>query len=539
MRTWLHGHDPLSPLAFEGPLAAIKAQVACGERYFERLLKRHLVDNRHRTVLVLKPDRDLAECEAQEERVRLEAGARQHDRAGSPGSGRSHEHAQAYTGAARHAGGAGHVEPNELESLIGGAAFMNLWGCAFEDLLTRQDSEGRNIVDHYLTRRGWKETATAKRYMTDLRHSVMSLYEVSDIVPGESFLARDLVRGGEPVRVHERSGSKTLAEWDRIGARLVDMGSKTEMAGGVLLYDRAISEDLLEDLKKMVAKLPEHRKRLAGEVGVEATNPIVVEELSEAGLLRVSAPIFSSHWLSEILDRVLDPEPLSFTNSDGDDLVLFTVCYPLGRGVSANPVRTALEAIECLRPASENFWNWIRAEDTGPLADTKQHKKAERRISTTMEDGAIVLGTIELKGLQLIFGANSVERVKAGREMLEAALGNLVSEPTIEQQTPAELMAARSEKKQAPPPDLSPAETRALVHLDLDLLYRRQLDEPIPMLGDVSPRTAIRSKKEREKVVSWIKTLENHMAHVPSDDPMAGYEFGWLWEELGIADHRR
>ena len=108
--------------------------------------------------------------------------------------------------------------------LIGGAAFMNLWGCAFEDLLTRQDSEGRNIVDDYLTRRGWKETATAKRYMTDLRHSVMSLYEVSDIVPGESFLARDLVRGGEPVRVHERSGSKTLAEWDRIGARLVDMG---------------------------------------------------------------------------------------------------------------------------------------------------------------------------------------------------------------------------------------------------------------------------------------------------------------------------
>jgi hypothetical protein len=69
--------------------------------------------------------------------------------------------------------------------------------------------------------------------------------------------------------------------------------------------------------------------------------------------------------------------------------------------------------------------------------------------------------------------------------------------------------------------------------------YRQQLDEPIPMLGDVSPRTAIRSKKEREKVVSWIKTLENHMAHVPSDDPMAGYEFGWLWEELGIADHRR
>ena len=95
-------------------------------------------------------------------------------------------------------------------------------------------------------------------------------------------------------------------------------------------------------------------------------------------------------------------------------------------------------------------------------------------------------------------------------------------------------MAARSEKKQAPPPDLSFAETRALVHLNLDRLYRQQLDEPIPMLGDVSPRTAIRSKKEREKVVSWIKTLENHMAHVPSDDPMAGYEQKKVATKLGV-----
>jgi hypothetical protein len=71
--SWLHGRDPLSPLAFEGPLAAIKAKVAGGERYFERLLRRHLVDNSHRTILVLEPDRDLAECEAWEERARLEA----------------------------------------------------------------------------------------------------------------------------------------------------------------------------------------------------------------------------------------------------------------------------------------------------------------------------------------------------------------------------------------------------------------------------------------------------------------------------------
>jgi hypothetical protein len=73
LRSWLYGRDPLSPLAFDGPLAAIKARVAGGERYFEGLLKHHLIDNRHRTVLVLEPDRDLAEREARDERARLEA----------------------------------------------------------------------------------------------------------------------------------------------------------------------------------------------------------------------------------------------------------------------------------------------------------------------------------------------------------------------------------------------------------------------------------------------------------------------------------
>jgi Zn-dependent M16 (insulinase) family peptidase len=73
LRSWLHGRDPVAELAFDRPLAAIKAKAAGGKRYFEGLLKRNLIDNHHRTVLVLEPDRDLAEREAQEERARLQA----------------------------------------------------------------------------------------------------------------------------------------------------------------------------------------------------------------------------------------------------------------------------------------------------------------------------------------------------------------------------------------------------------------------------------------------------------------------------------
>jgi Zn-dependent M16 (insulinase) family peptidase len=71
LRSWLHGRDPLSPLAFEAPLAAIKARVAAGEPYFENIIRRQFVASRHRTVLILRPDQEQAEREAREEEARL------------------------------------------------------------------------------------------------------------------------------------------------------------------------------------------------------------------------------------------------------------------------------------------------------------------------------------------------------------------------------------------------------------------------------------------------------------------------------------
>jgi len=87
------------------------------------------------------------------------------------------------------------MKVNEAVSILDQEQFMStIWGCAFEDFLTRELDNGRNIVDDYLKRRGWKENASTRSYMSALRTSVMSLYEVSNIVKNTSFL----VRGGDP-----------------------------------------------------------------------------------------------------------------------------------------------------------------------------------------------------------------------------------------------------------------------------------------------------------------------------------------------------
>ena len=98
------------------------------------------------------------------------------------------------------------VEFEEIDEALGGNWGTTLWGCAFKDFLTRRfEPDERNPVEAYLRHRGWKESAAARRYMTALQSSVMSLYEVSDLTPGQSLRARDLIRGGEPVLVSERS----------------------------------------------------------------------------------------------------------------------------------------------------------------------------------------------------------------------------------------------------------------------------------------------------------------------------------------------
>ena len=69
--------------------------------------------------------------------------------------------------------------------------------------------------------------------------------------------------------------------------------------------------------------------------------------------------------------------------------------------------------------------------------------------------------------------------------------------------------------------------------------YRRILDQPIPMLGDQSPRKAATTPNGRAKVVEWLKMLENSSARHAPDDAMAGYDFAWLWSELGLDEDRR
>jgi cytochrome b len=69
--------------------------------------------------------------------------------------------------------------------------------------------------------------------------------------------------------------------------------------------------------------------------------------------------------------------------------------------------------------------------------------------------------------------------------------------------------------------------------------YRKVLNEPVPMLGSISPRDAARTRSGRAKLVEWLKHLEQGSStHQTDGNPLGSYDFGWMWTELGIENLR-
>ena len=71
LSTWLYDGDPFAPLAWEKPLAAVKARLKRREPVFENAIRRWLLDNTHRVTVLLTPDDTLAAERQAREDARL------------------------------------------------------------------------------------------------------------------------------------------------------------------------------------------------------------------------------------------------------------------------------------------------------------------------------------------------------------------------------------------------------------------------------------------------------------------------------------
>jgi hypothetical protein len=258
------------------------------------------------------------------------------------------------------------IDPAEIEDLLGAYAATTIWGAAFEDLLATDLPDGRNLADEYLRRRGWKESAATREYIAGLRHSAISLYEVSGLVPGESMLLRDLVRGGAPIRVMEKSGSRGLRQWDRIATRVITLRETAVISGTLMVFDQATSEALLASLRRIGKRAPREVAEAAREAGIATDAEVLAELLTPDLLLAGAAFMVTGFWLDAALKAAQGRDRPTVVNSDGEPLEFTTLHFPLLPGATAAQIRAALGRVAALRAENDHFWNWLAEPGTRP-----------------------------------------------------------------------------------------------------------------------------------------------------------------------------
>lgn len=285
------------------------------------------------------------------------------------------------------------LDPDAIFEMIGDHWQGPLWGCAFEDLLAQELApDGRNLVDEYLRLRSWHEKAPNKAYMRSLRNTVMSLYEVSEVVAGQSMTLRDLLRDVEPVTVYEQSATRSLFDWDKIAARIVKVDGKYGISGALLPFSVDGAQQLIDTFSGLVN---------------EAPNITAINGSDRDTFLRASGPIFTNLWLIDCLDKIMSESMPDMVNADGDDLVFHRIVFPLAKGVASKDVARRLNAVQSLEPASDTFWNWLTTKKK-----TSKSNKGKQSLVTTMDDGRSVFANIKLARRKLVVEVNSAIRAE-------------------------------------------------------------------------------------------------------------------------------
>ncbi len=360
------------------------------------------------------------------------------------------------------------------------------------------------MVDAYLVRRGWLEKGQARNYLLALRDATPSLYEVVSFKRGRELTLRDLIRESEPVRVDEQAGSETLGLWDCVFARVVRVGRTTCFTGAVLHFPRELAQHCLERLGGIARDLEKEFRKAAKKLGEdrepsEADARDFLLESPKAGVF------FTNSFAEWTLERLEAPMP-QMRNTDDEPLVLSTVRFPIER--SEAEVAAAVDDIAEFDRISghELRWSW-HGRAVAPLRLPKELLQDDPEAGT----GYLDLGDVEIVDGALLLHVNSVERAEKGRELLSSRLGPLLGNPLTSHEDPAQRL--RTPPGEPPPepkkPDLPPEVVEALVRAQYEEHYRQVLDEPVPMLGNRTPRRATKTKKGRAAVVEWLKGIEN------------------------------
>ena len=143
------------------------------------------------------------------------------------------------------------------------------------------------------------------------------------------------------------------------------------------------------------------------------------------------------------------------------------------------------------------------------------------------------VGTMSFDEKRVVFETTSQKRAEKARDELPILFGGAARFRAISYEDIEQALKRAPQTSKQKEPDIPIEEQRKILGEYYEDHYRKWLDEPVPALGNRTPRHAARLKTVRPKLVALLKDFESHSERQRRAGEIA-YDFRWMWEELGL-----
>ena len=252
----------------------------------------------------------------------------------------------------------------------------------------------------YLAAEGRRELAEVKDYLTAIRDSDRSLYEVVEVQRGLAVIVEDLLRDRESHRVLAPEESKRLTAGDRISARIIRLKRHFYFTPTVMDFEREPADALIEFIDNIVAEVLKGERKLAkkerreplNQTGLRAefwpelcahiTNAWLFGQITDFALQRfvLTAPredfaeaLAAAHALS--LLRGLDPAAHLAMGEVLRELKHENILV-VGSGFSFHNLGAfSWQGVDSPDPANDAFQNWLIEVCAGPIPQSESKQR--------------------------------------------------------------------------------------------------------------------------------------------------------------------
>ncbi|MGH7796785.1 MAG: hypothetical protein ACREQ2_18120 [Candidatus Binatia bacterium] len=347
--------------------------------------------------------------------------------------------------------------------------------------------QGGTPFDLFLEREAKKLSTGERNFLEGLRGSHLRLYEILEVKPDQGFVLRDLW-DDRRLYVRERSATRQLVPWDLIVARVGPSGDgETVFETLTYLFPASAKDDLLKGLKKT------HRMFMRD-----------FPEKSIEAFFKTMAPVFHQLWLERV---ALPPRPRLIA-SDGEPFIFTEVIFDL---LDRDAAIRSLADRDDIVDHGDGSYGWL-----------------EPGGSFQRSAGTIIIGED-----RVVFGTTSKKRAEKARDELSSLFGDAVRFRVISYEDVEQAIKRAPQKTKNKEPDIPIEDQRKILGEFYEQHYRKWLDEPVPALGNRTPRHAARLKTMRPKLIALLKDFESHSERQRRSGEIA-YDFTWMWAELGL-----